>query len=122
MRWVPLSGLVDLIGADLVELVDTRRRDSGEIERQRKLGTVEMLWLMLAVALNTGRGGLHEILRLAAADPGLNWRVTVGGFCKARKRFSPPASAVPARQVDPQAVPPSGPEPGALARAHRQGR
>jgi hypothetical protein len=82
-----LSGLVDWIDSELVARIDDRRRENGEIKRSRKLGTTEMLWLMLAVALNTGRTGLHEILRLATAERGMQWSVSVAGFCKARLFF-----------------------------------
>jgi len=82
-----LSGLVDWIDPELVELVDNRRRKNNEIVRSRKLGTTEMLWLMLSVALNTGKNSLHEILRLTTAELGMNWTISVGGFCKARFFF-----------------------------------
>lgn len=82
-----LSGLVDWIDRGLVARIDDRRREDGEIKRSRKLGTTEMLWLMLAVSLNTGRTGLHEILRLATAELGMQWNVSVAGFCKARLFF-----------------------------------
>lgn len=82
-----LSGLVDWIDSDLVTRVDDRRKKNGEIRRMRKLGTDEMLWLMLAVALNTGRNGLHEIIRLSTAELGIRWTVSVAGFCKARLFF-----------------------------------
>ncbi len=83
----PLSGLVDWIDPELVARVDDRRRKDGEVRRSRKLGTTEMLWLMLAVALNAGRSSLHEILRLTSAELGIQWTVSVAGFCKARLFF-----------------------------------
>jgi len=45
--------------------------------------------LMLAVSLDTGRSGLHELLRLATGDLNIRWSISVAGFCKARARFSP---------------------------------
>lgn len=82
-----LSGLTGWIDQELVERVDARRRKKGEISRNRKLGTTEMLWLMMAVALNTGRSSLHEILRLTTAELDMQWTVSVAGFCKARLFF-----------------------------------
>ena len=84
-----LSGLAAWIGADLLTRVAKERRDRGEVQRERSLGTPGMLWLMLAVALDTGRSGLHEILWLATARLDLPWKVSTAAFCKARGRFSP---------------------------------
>ncbi len=87
MKRPMLSGLVDWIDRGLVVRIDDRRRKDGEVRRSRKLGTTEMLWLMLSVALNTGRSSLHEILRLTAAEMGMQWTISVAGFCKARLFF-----------------------------------
>ena len=122
MKWLSLTGIIDWIDADLLAWIDTKRKQSGEVKRERKLGTVELLWLMLAVSLDTGKNGLHEILRLATADLGINWHVSAAGFCKARKRFSPPAFALPSWSADLGTVPPAGPEPLPVERPHRQGR
>jgi hypothetical protein len=73
----------------IVEALDRRRHLKKEWRRYRKLGTLETLWLMLAVSLDTGRSGLHEILRLATGDLNIRWSISVAGFCKARARFSP---------------------------------
>ena len=102
-----LSGLAAWIGADLLTWVAKERRDCGEVQRERSLGTAEMLWLMLAVALDTGRSGLHEILRLATARLDLPWKVSTAAFCKARGRFSPQASARPARAPGAAALSPA---------------
>ncbi len=82
-----LAGLAQWMDADLAGRLDDRRRNNGEIRRDRKLGTIEMLWLMLAVSLNTGSNSLHEILRLTTAAMGLDWSVSVAAFCKARIFF-----------------------------------
>jgi hypothetical protein len=89
MNQPDLSVLATWIGEDLLTWVGRQRRDRGEVQRQRSLGTTEMLWLMLAVALDTGRSGLHEILRLATARLSLPWAVSTAAFCRARGRFSP---------------------------------
>ena len=73
----------------IVEELDKTRRLKKEWRRYRKLGTLETLWLMLAVSLDTGRSGLHEILRLATGELDIEWSVSVAAFCKARARFSP---------------------------------
>ncbi len=72
-----------------IELLDERRRLKKEWCRNRKLGTLETLWLMLAVSLDAARSSLHEILRLATGELDIKWSVSVAGFCKARSRFSP---------------------------------
>ena len=84
MKKPSLDGLAEWIGADLLEKIDAKRRRAGEIKRTRKLGTAELIWLMLAVSLNTGRKSLHEILRLTTAERGMQWNVSVAAFCKAR--------------------------------------
>jgi len=74
---------------DIVEALDKKRRSMKEWRRNRKLGTLATLWLMLAVSLDTARSSLHEILRLATGDLNIIWSVSVPAFCKARSRFSP---------------------------------
>jgi hypothetical protein len=74
---------------EVVEALDKRRHQKKEWRRHRKLGTLETLWLMLAVSLDTRRDSLHEILRLATGELNFIWTVSVAGFCKARARFSP---------------------------------
>ena len=84
-----LSLLAKWLDPHIVEELDRKRRLRKEWRRNRKLGTLEMLWLMLAVSLDTARSSLHEILRLATGDLDIKWSVSVAGFCKARSRFSP---------------------------------
>jgi hypothetical protein len=74
---------------DLVNTLDKRRRMKGEWHRQRKLATIETLWLMVAVSLDAYRSSLFEILRLATGQLDIKWSVSVSAFCKARARFSP---------------------------------
>ena len=81
----------------IVEALDKRRRLRKEWRRYRKPGTLETLWLMLAVSLDTGRSSLHEILRLATGELNIRWSVSVAGFCKARARFSPGRALLVAR-------------------------
>jgi hypothetical protein len=73
----------------IIEALDRKRRLRKEWRRNRKLGTLETLWLMLAVSLDTARSSLHEILRLATGELDMEWSVSVPAFCKARSRFSP---------------------------------
>ena len=73
----------------LVAELENRRRLNNEWRRHRKLATLETLWLMLAVSLDTQRSSLHEILRLATGELGILWSISVAAFCKARARFSP---------------------------------
>ena len=73
----------------LVSALEDRRRLKKEWHRHRKLATLETLWLMLAVSLDTHRSSLYEILRLATGQLGIQWSISVAAFCKARARFSP---------------------------------
>ncbi len=80
----------------LVTILENRRRLKNEWRRHRKLATLETLWLMLAVSLDTHRFSIYEILRLATAELGIQWTISVPAFCKARARFSPGRSLLAA--------------------------
>jgi len=84
-----LSLLAKWLDPHIVEELDRKRRLKKEWRRNRKLGTLEIVLLMLAVSLDTARSSLHEILRLATGELNIGWSVSVPGFCKARSRFSP---------------------------------
>ena len=73
----------------LVSGLEGRRRVKKEWHRRRKLATLETLWLMLAVSLDTHRSSLYEILRLATGELAIEWSISAAAFCKARARFSP---------------------------------
>jgi hypothetical protein len=73
----------------LVATLENRRRLKKEWYRRRKLTTLETLWLMLAVSLDTQRSSLYEILRLTTGQLGIPWSISVAAFCKARAHFSP---------------------------------
>jgi hypothetical protein len=73
----------------LVSGLEDRRYLKNEWRRHRKLATLETLWLMLAVSLDTHRSSLYEILRLATGHLDIKWSISVAAFCKARARFSP---------------------------------
>lgn len=73
----------------LVAALEDRRRLKNEWRRRRKLATLQTLWLMLAVSLDTHRSSLFEILRLATGQLDIKWSISVAAFCKARSRFSP---------------------------------
>lgn len=73
----------------LVSTLQDRRLLKNEWRRHRKLATLETLWLMLAVSLDTHRSSIYEILRLATGHLDIKWSVSVAAFCKARARFSP---------------------------------
>lgn len=81
----------------LVSTLEGRRRLKKEWHRRRKLATLETLWLMLAVSLDTHRSNLYEILRLATGQLDIQWSISVAAFCKARARFSPGGSLLGAR-------------------------
>jgi len=73
----------------LMSMLEGKRRLKNEWRRHRKLATLETLWLMLAVSLDTHRSSLYEILRLATGQLDIKWSISVAAFCKARARFSP---------------------------------
>lgn len=83
IQWMTPARVLDL---------QARRRERGECRRERKLGTVRTLWLMIAVSLHAGQDSLHDILRVVTAP--LGWSVSASAFCQARKRFSPRQSAL----------------------------
>ena len=89
MKLPDLQMLAHWLDPALVATLETRRRLKKEWHRRRKLATLQTLWLMLAVSLDTQRSSLHEILRLATGQLGIQFSVSVPAFCKARARFSP---------------------------------
>jgi hypothetical protein len=89
-----LQLLAQWLDPTLVAAVEDRRRFKKEWHRRRKLATLQTLWLMLAVSLDTHRSSLFEILRLATGQLGIKWSISVAAFCKARSRFSPRRSIV----------------------------
>jgi hypothetical protein len=84
-----LQLLAQWLDPTLVAAVEDRRRFNKEWHRRRKLATLQTLWLMLAVSLDTHRSNLYEILRLATGQLDIPWSISVAAFCKARARFSP---------------------------------
>ena len=88
-----LEKMLEWIGPGIVEEISSVRKESGESRRDGKIGTAEMIFLFLSVALNTEKRSIHEILRQCSFDSGEEWNVSPAGFCKARSRFSPRASA-----------------------------
>ena len=84
-----LQLLTQWLDPALVSILEAKRRLKNEWHRHRKLATVETLWLMLAVSLDTHRSCLYEILRLATGHLDIKWSISVAAFCKARARFSP---------------------------------
>lgn len=94
-----LRMLAQWIDPVLVAMLEDRRRANCEWHRYRKLATLETLWLMFAVSLDTQRASLYEILRLATAELAMEWSVSVPAFCKARARFSPKLSLMAARHA-----------------------
>ncbi|MFZ0943836.1 MAG: hypothetical protein WB930_01190 [Syntrophobacteraceae bacterium] len=91
-----LGMLAQWLDPIVVAMLENRRRLKNEWHRHRKLATLETLWLMLAVSLDTHRFSLYEILSLATADLGIQWTISVPAFCKARARFSPGRSILAA--------------------------
>jgi len=84
-----LQLLAQWLDPTLIARLETKRRLNNEWHRHRKLATLETLWLMLAVSLDTHRSSLYEILRLATGHLDIPWSISVAAFCKARARFSP---------------------------------
>ena len=99
MKKPELSMLAQWIEPSLVATLEARRYLKNEWHRRRKLSTLETLWLMLAVSLDTQRSSLFEILHLATGQLNISWSISVPTFCKARSRFSPPVSILALRQT-----------------------
>jgi hypothetical protein len=87
-----LQHLIQWLDPALVSRLETKRLLKKECQRHRKLATLETLWLILAVSLDTQRSSLYEILRLTTGKLNLQWSISVAAFCKARARFSPGGS------------------------------
>ena len=99
MQQPDLRMLARWLDPALVAALENRRRLNKEWHRHRKLATLQTLWLMLAVSLDTQRSSLHEILRLATGELSIQWSISVAAFCKARARFSPGRSVLVAWQT-----------------------
>ena len=89
MKKPDLQMLAQWLDPVTVAALETRRRKKKEWHRRRKLATLQTVWLMLAVSLDTQRASLHDILRMATGQLGIQFSVSVAAFCKARARFSP---------------------------------
>lgn len=76
------------IGEDIIDKIDKHRKKCGEIQRERQLGTLEMVWLFLGVAGNSGTNSLHEIFDQMLEEIGAKAMITVSAFCDRRKFFS----------------------------------
>jgi hypothetical protein len=100
MQQPDLRMLAHWLDPALVATLEARRRLKKEWHRRRKLATLQTLWLMLAVSLDTQRSSLHEILRLATGQLDIQWSISVAAFCKARARFSPRRSIMVAGRTD----------------------
>ena len=89
-RWSAWQAYARWLDPELIEAIDGRRRARGEVQRDRKLGTLTMLWLMLGVALHNREGSLRAIVQEAAAElADGSWTISASAFCQARARFSP---------------------------------
>ena len=76
------------IGEDLINKIDKQRRKCGEVQRDRQLGTLEMVWLFLGIAAHSGINSLYEIFDQMLEEVGPKAKVTVPAFCERRKLFS----------------------------------
>lgn len=117
MRKPDLRLLAQWLDPALVSVLEDRRRRKKEWQRRRKLATVETLWLMLAVSLDTHRASLYEILRLATGQLAIQWSISVAAFCKARAHFSPGRSVLAAWRAGIAAAKSLQGRPQPLARA-----
>jgi len=89
MKKPDLQMLAQWLDPTIVTALENRRQMKKEWHRRRKMATLQTVWLMLAVSLDTHRSSLHDILRLATGQLGIQFSVSVAAFCKARARFSP---------------------------------
>lgn len=91
------SHLREWLGTRLINRVDDYRRKNGDLQRERKLGTIDLVFLFIGLSLHCRVKSLHELLRTIGEE--LDIDVTVQAFSKARKRFSPQAFAVYPQQA-----------------------
>ena len=103
MPKLELPNIAQWIDVALISSLEQRRQKNKEWRRRRKLGTLQTLWLMLAVSLDAQRSSLHEILALAVAQLDIQWSVSVAAFCKARSHFSPRRLVLAARRISQEA-------------------
>ena len=89
MKKPDLQMLAQWLDPAVVAAMEARRRMKKEWQRRRKLATLQTVWLMLAVSLDTRQSSLHDILRLATGQLGIDFSVSVASFCVARAHFSP---------------------------------
>lgn len=85
---IHLDWVKEWLGVDLIDKIDMKRKERGEIQRDRNLGTLEMIWLFLTVAANSGSNSLEDIFEQALEGIGHGAKITVPAFCKRRKFFS----------------------------------
>ena len=116
MKRPDLQMLAQWLDPAIIVALEERRRLNNEFKRRRKLDTLHILWLMLAVSLDTQRNSLHEILRLVTGQLAIEWSVSVAAFCKARAIFSPQRFILAIRKIDITAAKSHSPKASALAR------
>lgn len=78
----------ELCGKAFIDKLINQRKASGECKRERFLGTLPMLYLMIGVAAWSKVRNLPEILSLLTPDQ-LGASVSAAAFSKAREHFSP---------------------------------
>lgn len=83
-----MDTLADWIGKEIIEQINTGRREEGELKREGKFSTMRLIWLCLFVA-HSGKSSLFEIIDTALSQQKTLKRLSESGFCKARARFSP---------------------------------
>jgi len=89
-----LDMLERLLGHEVIAKIKSSRQEGGKSRRKRRTGVVGLLGLCLAVAADTGPGGLGGIIRKYIADLGVAWTLSASAFTQARGRFSPRAFPV----------------------------
>jgi len=80
MKKPDLQMLAQWLDPAIVAALETRRLLKKEFYRHRKLATLQTLWLMLAVSLDTQQSSLQDILRLATGQLGIQFSVSVAAF------------------------------------------
>jgi hypothetical protein len=117
MKKPDLQMLAQWLDPAIIVALEQRRRLNNEFKRRRKLDTLYILWLMLAVSLNTQQNSLHEILRLVTGQLAIKWTVSVAAFSKARAHFSPQRFILAIRQIGIAVAKSNSPKTSALARS-----
>ncbi len=89
-----LAGFKQLCGETFIDTLHEKRKQLGECSRTRCIGTLEILWLLVGVAVHSQLKSLAEIIQRVQTNDFNRRTLSVAAYCKARDAFSPESSAL----------------------------